>query len=322
MGSATAQAFANIAVIKYWGRKDEALRVPANNSISINLSDISTVTTVEFMSGPGADIIYIDGRPVEEAEQSRISAHLDRIRKMAGIHGSARVESRNNFPKGTGLASSASGFAALSLAASCAAGLSLSEKELSILARLGSGSACRSIPSGFVEWKAGTSARSSYAYSLYSPDYWDIRDVIAIVGSEAKKVGSTEGQHAVKTSPFYMARLQEMPRKIRAMKAALRNRDFSAFGEIAEAEAINMHATMLTSRPALIYWTPATVRIMQEIINWRSGGLESYFTIDAGPNVHVLCLSKDAVNLERRLAGVEGVLKVIVNEPSNGATLL
>jgi diphosphomevalonate decarboxylase len=318
----TAMAPANIAVIKYWGRKDDSLRLPANNSISINLSGISTVTTVEFLSGSGEDVVSIDGHPVEGVEKSRIVTHLDRVRHMAGHHRSARVESRNNFPKGTGLASSASGFAALSLAASCSAGLSLSEKELSVLARLGSGSACRSIPSGFVEWKAGTSDPGSYAYSLYPPDYWDIRDVIAIVGSDAKKVGSTEGHAAVGSSPFYKARLREMPQKIRKIKEALRKRDFSEFGEIAEAEALSMHATMLTSRPALIYWTPTTLRVMHEIINWRSSGLETYFTIDAGPNVHVLCLAAYAAKLERRLAEIEGVQKVIVNQPANGATLL
>lgn len=319
---ATALAPANIAVIKYWGRKDDKLRLPANSSISINLSGISTVTTVQFLDGLHEDAISIDGRPVVGVERSRVTAQLDRVRNMAGIHLSATVESTNNFPKGTGLASSASGFAALSLAASCSAGLSLSERELSVLARLGSGSACRSVPSGFVEWRAGTSDLSSYAYSLYPADYWDIRDVIAMVGRDAKKVSSTEGHTTVGTSPFYKARLREMPRKIRSIKEALRSRDFSGFGEMAEAEAMSMHATMLTSKPPLIYWMPATLRIMHEIIHWRSDGLESYFTIDAGPNVHVLCLAKDASRLQRRLARIEGVKKVIVNHPANGATLL
>lgn len=318
----TATAPANIAVIKYWGRKDDRLRLPANNSISINLSDISTLTSVEFLDGLHDDVVSIDGRALEGGERDRITTHLDRVRNMAGIRLRAKVESKNNFPKGTGLASSASGFAALSLAASCAAGLSLSERQLSMLARLGSGSACRSIPSGFVEWKAGTSDSGSYAYSLYPADYWDIRDVIAIVGRDAKKVGSTEGQAAVGTSPFYKARVREMPQKIRNIKAALRTRDFSEFGEIAEAEALSMHATMLTSKPALIYWMPATLRIMHEVINGRSSGLESYFTIDAGPNVHVLCLAKAANQLQKRLARIEGVEKIIVNQPANGARLL
>jgi diphosphomevalonate decarboxylase len=318
----TAMAPANIAVIKYWGRKDDALRLPANNSISINLSRFSTVTSVEFLRELRADVVSIDGRRVEGVEKSRIVAQLQRVRQMADVHVPARVESNNNFPKGTGLASSASGFAALTLAATCSAGLSLPERELSVLARLGSGSACRSIPSGFVEWKAGTSDASSYAYSLYPPDYWEIRDVIAIVASDAKKVSSTEGHAAVGTSPFYRTRIREMPQKLRNMKEAIRNRDFSKFGEILEAEALSMHATMLTSRPALIYWTPTTLRLMNQIVDWRSGGLESYFTIDAGPNVHVLCLAGDAPKLQRRLAGIEGVKKVIVNQPANGAALL
>ena len=318
----TARAPSNIAIIKYWGRKDDSLRLPANSSISINLSGIFTVTTVEFRSGLHQDVVSIDGHLVKGVEKNRIIAHIDRVREMAGIHLAARVVSHNNFPTGTGLASSASGFAALTLAASCAAGLSLSEKELSVLARLGSGSACRSIPSGFVEWKAGHSDSSSFAHSLYPPDYWDIRDVIAIVGSDAKKVSSSEGHSAVVSSPFFKARIREVPQKIRSIKRALKDRDFTQFGEIAEADAMSMHATMLTSKPALIYWTPTTLRVMHEIIRWRSSGLENYFTIDAGPNVHVLCLAKDASKLERRLAEIEGVEKVIVNQPANGATLL
>ncbi len=318
----TAIAPANIALIKYWGKKEAGLRLPANNSISINLSGISTVTTVEFRDGLREDLVSIDRREVMGVEKEKIIAHLNRVRQMAGIRLRARIESKNNFPKGTGLASSASGFAALSLAASSSAGLSLSETELSILARLGSGSACRSIPSGFVEWKAGNSDLSSYAYSLFPADYWNIRDVVAIVGSDAKKVSSTEGHAAAESSPLYKARIREMPQKIRKIKEAIKKREFSEFGEIVEAEAMSMHAVMITSKPALVYWMPTTLRVMHHIIDWRSGGLESYFTIDAGPNVHVLCLAKDALKIERRLAAIEGVQRVIVNHPTNGATLL
>ncbi len=322
MTTATAVAPANIALIKYWGKKDAGLRLSANNSISINLSGISTVTTVEFVDGLKEDQISIDREVVTGAEKKRITAHLDRVRRMAGIHLKAKVESKNNFPKGTGLASSASGFAALTLAASSSAGLLLSEKDLSILARSGSGSACRSIPSGFVEWKAGNSDRSSYAYSLFPADYWDIRDVIAIVGSDVKKVSSTEGHAAVESSPLYKGRIRGIPRKIRRIKETIRNKDFSGFGEICEAEALSMHAVMITSKPALIYWLPTTLRVMHRIIDWRSGGLESYFTIDAGPNVHVLCLAKDALKLGKHLSLIEGVKNVIVNQPANGAALI
>ena len=319
---AKAVAPANIALIKYWGRKDSDLRLPGNNSISINLSGISSVTSVEFNEDLKADQISIDREVVTGIEKVRIITHLDRIRKMAGIHHRAWVESDNNFPKGTGLASSASGFAALTLAACFSAGLSLSEKDLSILARLGSGSACRSIPSGIVEWKAGNSNRSSYAYSLFPANFWDIRDVIAIVHSDVKKTSSTKGHAAVESSPFYRERIREIPQKIRRIKEAIRNKDFSEFGEIVEAEALSMHAVMITSKPALIYWLPTTLRVMHQIMDWRSGGLESYFTIDAGPNVHVLCLAKDALKLRRRLTAIEGVRNVIVNRPANGAALL
>lgn len=319
---ATAKAPANIAVIKYWGKKDARLRLPANNSISINLSEVFTITAVEFLTGLRDDRISLDEETAAGDVRTRISAHLDRVRQMAGILLRAQVESKNNFPKGTGLASSASGFAALTLAASSAAGLDMSEKELSILARQGSGSACRSIPSGIVEWKAGDSDTTSYAYSLFPADFWNIRDVIAIVGGAVKKVSSTEGHAAVESSPFYKARIREMPRKIGNLKAAIRRRDFSEFGEICEAEAMSMHATMLTSKPALVYWMPATLRVMHQIADWRASGVESYFTIDAGPNVHVLCLAPDAPKLEGWLSMLEGVQKVIVNKPANGATLI
>jgi len=318
----TAKAPANIAFIKYWGKKDEKLRLPMNNSISMNLSEVYTTTSVEFSKNLKSDTLKIDGKVPEDKEKERVVKHLNLIRSLAKTDLKARVESRNNFPKGTGLASSASGFAALTLAASGAAGLNLSEKELSIIARLGSGSACRSLPDGFAEWKAGDSSETSYAYSLYPPNYWDICDVIAIVGEASKKVSSTEGHVLAESSPFFRARISGMPKKVNEIKKALKEKDFTRFGEILEEEAVNMHAVMMTSKPALYYWLPETLITIISIIKWRDEGLESYFTIDAGPNVHVICQAKYAPRIKRRLVKLNGVKRVIINKPSTGARLI
>lgn len=319
---ATAKAPANIAFIKYWGKKDEKLRLPMNGSISMNLSEIFTTTCVEFGEYFKEDTVSIDGNKVENKEKARVIDHLDRIRKIAQLKLKAKVESKNNFPKGTGLASSASGFAALTLAASKAAGLRLSEKELSILARIGSGSACRSVPDGFVEWKEGRNSKTSYAHTLYLPDHWDICDVIAIVDKTSKKINSTEGHVLAESSPFLKARIAGMRNKIEEIKDSLKRKDFTKFGEILEEEAINMHAVMMTSKPALYYWLPETLTIMLSVIKWRDVGLESYFTIDAGPNVHVICQAKNVARIKRRLIKLKGIKRAVINKPSAGAMLI
>src|SRR3989338_2743092 len=199
---ATAIGPSNIAFIKYWGKKDENLILPENGSISMNLSDLTTTTTVEFLQNLKEDSVIIDGK-AEKKKIERVSKQLDRVRKIAKFSYKAKVVSQNNFPSGTGLSSSASGFAALTLAASKSAGLSLSEKELCILARQGSGSACRSIPDGFVEWIAGNTSETSYAYSLHPANYWDILDVVVIVSQHKKEISSTKGQELVASSTFY-----------------------------------------------------------------------------------------------------------------------
>src|SRR6266700_2397986 len=177
---ATAVAPSNIAFIKYWGKKDEVLRLPENGSISMNLSNLLTTTTVEFNELFKNDSITLNGKK-ESPKNNRAIKHIDRIRKLAKITTKVKIVTENNFPTGTGLSSSASGFAALTVAGAVVAGLDLSEKELSILARQGSGSACRSIPDGFVEWFDGETSEAAYAASLYKPDYWDISDVVAVV---------------------------------------------------------------------------------------------------------------------------------------------
>lgn len=318
----TAKAPANIALIKFWGKRDEALRLPMNNSISINLSSASTVTTVEFDKSLREDSLILDGQKIEGEEKLRVIKHLDRVRKLAGITFSALVTTNNNFPRGAGMASSASGFAALSVAAAAAAGLRLDEKQLSVLARLGSGSACRSIPDGWVEWKEAKNSNGSYAHSIGDPNYWDISDVIAIVEKSKKKVTSTEGHAMAESSPFYRARIEGMKDKVSKIKKCIEAKDFTEMGKIVESEAINMHAVMMTSKPALIYWNGVTVEIINSIREWREQGLECYFTIDAGPNVHVLCRREDTSKLAKKLRKIKGVTDIVINKVSRGTYLV
>lgn len=315
----TAVAPSNIAFTKYWGRKNEDLRIPENGSISMNLSNLLTTTTVEFSSKYKIDTVSING---EEKEDHKVIKHLDRVRKLAGINLKAKVVSKNNFPIGTGLSSSASGFAALTVAASNAAGLNLSEKELSILARVGSGSACRSIPAGFVEWLDGGTNESSYAVQIFPQDYFDIVDVVVIASSEKKDVPTSIGQKTAGSSPFMNLRLSRMAEKNRQIKELIKKRDFEKFGQLVEAEALELHAIMLTQTPPLIYWRSETIVVMKEVQKWRKEGLSAYFTVNTGQDVHVICQKKDAQEVSKRAKTLSVTKDVIINVPCQGARLV
>ena len=311
----TAVAPSNIAFIKYWGKKDEDLKIPANGSISMNLSNLLTTTTVEFSSDFKEDSVTINNEN-DLKQSAKVIKHLDLIRKKANIFLKAKVVSTNNFPDGTGLSSSASAFAALTLAASKGAGLDLNKKELSNLARQGSGSACRSIPDGFVEW-VGEEAKS-----LYPPDYWDIVDVVAIISQEKKHISSTEGQKFASSSPFFQTRLNSIDAKIKRFKKTLETKNFTEFGEIIEGEALELHAIMLTSTPPLIYWQPATLMIMKLVGKWRNEDLEVYFTINTGQDIHLIIEKKNLLKLEKKLKKIQEVRKIIINRPSTGAKII
>ncbi len=317
---ATAIAPSNIAFIKYWGKKNEVLHLPLNGSVSMNLNNLITTTTVEFNPGFTKDILVIDNE-TNSKEIDRAVKHIDLVRKRAHIFLKAKVVSKNNFPKGTGLSSSASGFAALTLAASKAAELNVSEKELSILARQGSGSACRSIPDGFVEWLEGNSNETSYAKSLYPSNYWDIADVVVIISDEKKDISSTEGQKLATTSPFFSVRLAAIKDKILKIKKLLNKKDFIHFGELIEGEALELHAVMLTSQPSLIYWLPGTIKMMKLVKNWRNNGLHVYFTVNTGQDIHLIVEEKNIEPLIKKLKKIKEIKKIIVNKPAVGARL-
>ena len=319
---ATAIAHPNIALIKYWGNRDDALRLPANSSLSMNLAALTTTTTVEFISDLGTDRVVIDGAEAVASAAERVVAHLDRVRALASLNTRAIVTSHNNFPAGTGLASSASAFAALSVAACAAAGLALSTDALSRLARRGSGSACRSVPSGFVLWNTCDEDDCSLGRTLAPPDHWDLRDVVAIVESAHKATGSTQGHALAGTSPLQAARIASTPERLDRCRAAILARDFPALADVIEQDALAMHAVMMTGTPSLLYWRPATLAVMQAVRAWQAEGLAVAFTIDAGPNVHCICPAGSAPQVENLVRSISGVERVLVSGVGEGSHLV
>lgn len=319
---ATAWAPSNIAFIKYWGKADEALRLPLNDSFSMNLSGAYTITTVEFSDTLVCDTVTLEDGVFSDAEVSRVIRGLDRIRKRAGVSQYATVVTKNTFPKGAGSAASASGFAALTVAGFAAAGMDLSQKEETIIARLGSGSACRSIPDGFVVWEKGTDSDTSYAHSLYPSTYWDLRDMLVIVDSSMKKTPTSEGMEAVATSPNLSKRLSAVPQRMHEMIDAFHAKDFAAFGVLLEEDCLDMHHVMQTQAPPLMYWNDTTRRIMDAVRSWRAEGLSVYFTIDAGPNVHLICEGVNEERVVKKLSEVSGIETTIRNKAASGARIV
>jgi diphosphomevalonate decarboxylase len=316
----TAKAPANIAFIKFWGKKDPKINLPFTNTLSVSLDNVYTVTTVEFSEKFKKDSIEIDGEK-KLSELVRLTNHLDNIRKLAKSNLYAKVVSKNNFPNSSGLASSASGFAALSKAATCALGLNLSEKELSSLARLGSGSAARSIPGGFVEWEKGSSHASSYARTIFPPEHWDLSAIIVMITGEKKDVSTTKGHGITTTSPFFNLRIKNLPKRIKEIKDAIEEKDIKKFGDILEEECLEFVTMSLTAKPYILYWEPATIRIIKLCRKLREQGLTPYFTMDAGPQPVIYCLRKDAKKINTRLKKTEGVIKTIVCNPASGTEL-
>lgn len=320
---ATARAHPNIAFIKYWGNQDDELRIPASSSLSMNLDGLYTETSVIWDTNLSVDTLVLNNTEQSGEPLKRVQNHLRSLKNyVPGIEGHARVISNNNFPMGVGIASSASSFAALTLAAVSASAHSISEKELSSLARLGSGSASRSIPTGYVEWHAGKTHNTSYAESIAEPDYWDLVDVIAVVSNTHKKVGSTEGHQSAYSGDLQQARLKNADKRIAECKRALLEKDFAAFATVVEEDSTLMHSVMMTSRPPLFYWQPASLGIMQAVPEWREDGIEVCYTLDAGPNVHCICNRNSADEVSKRLRSFSGVKDIKVAGAGKGAYLI
>lgn len=330
MRTATAVAHPNLALVKYWGQRDAARHLPVNDSISVNLSGATTTTTVCFDPALEADTFTLNGTVAAAPATARVAAHLERVRTLAGIRTYARVTSHNSFPAGVGIASSASGFAALTLAATHAAGLTLDIYALSALARWGSGSACRSIPAGFAEWRAGQ-GEESFAVQLAPPEHWNLTILTVYFDAHPKAISSLEGHRAAYSSPFFETRLRTLPETLETVRWALLARDFPALGMAVEREAISLHLIAMSSRPlqqphlsGIYYWQPQTLALIQAVQRWRAAGLAVYFTLDAGPAVHLLCESQDRDTLQEALNPYLHALggQLILSSPGGGARLI
>jgi diphosphomevalonate decarboxylase len=332
----TAIAGTNIALVKYWGKRDAILNLPATGSLSLTLAEMGTRTSVRFDDGQSDRVIF-NGAPAEARVLARVGGFLDRVRTRAGISRRASVVTANSVPTAAGLASSASGFAALALAASRAAGLTLSPTELSELARLGSGSAARSIFGGFVAMARGERAdgRDAVATPILDHDAasgagagatagraWDVRLVVAVTAAGEKSLGSTAAMESTaRTSPFYPAWIAASAGDLAEAHAAIAARDLARLGAVAERSALRMHATAFAAEPPIIYWNAATVAAIHAVRGLRARGTAAYFTIDAGPHVKVLCAAADAAVVDAALAGVPGVLRTLTASPGPGARL-
>jgi diphosphomevalonate decarboxylase len=321
---ASARACANIALSKYWGKVDTKLNLPAVPSISMTLDGLVTETAVAFEPWLERDVIHLDGRYASEAEGRRVIALLDHVRASASLEMNARVVTQNHFPTAAGLASSASGFAALAAAATTAAGLAWTDAQISRLARQSSASAARSLFGGFAELPKGRLGQASLAARpLFPASHWDLRMVIALTTRGKKKVGSTEGmERSRKTSPFYDAWVEAAPTYNRRVKAALKKRDLDALGRAMEQSTLAFHACAMASDPGILYFGPATLAALATVRRLREErGVACYATMDAGPHVKVLCTKKQAPVVRRALGRTEGVLSTLLCRPGPGIKL-
>ncbi len=311
---AAVRARANIALIKYWGKANAELNVPAVGSISITLDALWSDTEVEFDEALSGDTLVLNGESRPE-QLERASRCLELLRSRASVECPARVVSSNNFPTGAGLASSASGFAALTAAGARALELDLSPRDLTTIARQGSGSAARSIFGGFVEMHAGTApdGADSYAEPLLPPEAWPLEVVIAITDRGEKAVGSRAGmERSASSSPYYRAWVASSPADLSLGREAIVGRDFEALADVAEHSCLKMHAAAMAAQPPLIYWNAATVACLQAVRELRLAGVPVFFTIDAGPQLKAVCEPGVSGQVVEALRGVPGVLDTLV----------
>ncbi|MDZ7805593.1 MAG: diphosphomevalonate decarboxylase [Gracilimonas sp.] len=317
----TAVAHSNIALIKYWGKRSVEYNLPAVGSISLTLDALFTKTSLQFLEDLDADQLLLNDLQAKGQPLKRVSDFLDVV---AGSKNrpQARIKSENNFPTGAGLASSASGFAALALAATEGLELSPTKEELSRLARMGSGSAARSIYGGFSEMKLGTKDDGSedYAIALYDEKFLDVRLLIAVTSDEKKDLGSTEGMmRTANTAPYYESWVSSQPKDLDDMKRALAVKDFEKIGELTEHSCFKMHGLAMAAKPPILYWNAATTETIQRVWILRKNGIQAYVTIDAGPQVKILCLPESVDTVKNALSDIEGVKSIIEAKPGPGA---
>jgi diphosphomevalonate decarboxylase len=320
---------ANIAFIKYWGQTAANIYIPRNNNISMTLSGCQTTTTIQRNSELKKDLIELSNgtayTPLLQDTHKGKKAYeqIERIRQMSGSQDKVHIRSQNSFPSDAGIASSASGFSALTAALLLAFDQNETfdnKIEFSKEVRMcGSASAARSVYGGFVELLSGTSHDESYAIQIADENYWNLVDIVAVVNPDKKKTSSSEGHASVDSSPYYKTRLEEMKPRIKATRKAIKEKNIRKLGPAIEEDAISMHLVMMSSKPPAYYWEPGTIAVMKKVIEWRENDdLQAYFTMDAGANVHVICEKKDASEVEKRLKTIDFVQTTIYNEPGEG----
>lgn len=316
---ATAKAHTNIALVKYWGKRDQDLILPQTDSLSLTLDEFYTTTTVDFDDHLAHDQVTIDGQLLSDQAAQKVHHVLDLVRQQAQITAPARVDSHNHVPMAAGLASSASAFAALAGAASQAAGLQLSRRDLSRLARRGSGSATRSIYGGLVEWQRGHDDATSYAVPVMEKVDFGIEMLAIMIDTKQKKISSRYGmQQSVATSPYYQLWPTVVAHDMTAIKAAIADHDIDKIGQIAESNALRMHALTLSADPGFTYFTGETLTAIRAVRALREQGLPCYFTMDAGPNVKVIYDRQYRQALYTALAHQFGAQRLVVAKPGPG----
>ena len=315
----TAVAHANIALVKYWGKQRGKQNAPATPSISLALDSLETKTRIERIKSK-QDQFIINGKSSDKVSSDRLTAYLNIWRQKKLIDGSFRVKSQNNFPTKAGLASSSSGYAALAAGLNFFAHKQLNPAELSKLARIGSGSAARSIIGGLA---ALPNSPDPAARLILSPDKLPWGMVIAVVGEAAKEIGSGQGMKSSQlTSPYYRNWIKTAESDYRNMLTAIKNLDFTRIGEIMEANTLAMQACMIATRPSLIYWTGPTIDILKAVKEWRKKGLEAYATTDAGPQVAILARQADLRKISSKLKRIKSIKRVITGYPVGGARVI
>lgn len=322
---------ANIAFIKYWGQRDKDLILPYNDSFSMNLSSCYTQLEVEYLFSKD---YYLWIKNYQEKDYCQADKKLmEKIMKYyqktkaffsAKNDFGFRIYSQNSFPIKAGIASSASFYSALAVAFAYGFLKKLpNKKTLSILARLsGSGSACRSIPDGFSWWRKGKDSLSSYAYSIASPKFWDLVDMVLILNKKAKSIGSAEGHLLAETSPFFLNRIKEVKKRLKKIKKAFFEKNFDIFGQLLEEETLSMHMVMMTQKPPLYYLSGRTFEVMKKIVDFRSRKKKCYYTIDAGENIHLICLKKDKKEIYDYFINQKEIEGIIVNYPAEGTQII
>ncbi len=313
----TAAAAANIAFIKYWGIRDEEQILPVNPSISMTLSACRSLCTAELLGANEETEVLLQGdggrlEPAPDKFAAGVLAQVGRLGERFGETRPMRVAAHNTFPTGAGLASSAAGFTALTVAVLGAMGVEPEPTELSVMARMsGSGSAARSVFGGFVEWPAGPNESAGHAVQLAPPEYWELCNVIAVVDPTPKSVSSRDGHRVAPTSPYWEGRQEELPGRLDIVRRAIAARDLPLLGPVIEKDAVELHLVAMSSQPPIFYWQAGTLAVLAAARELRSKGVPVFATIDAGPNVHLICEPKDEQAVASEIERLEPVRYVI-----------